>query len=167
MSLLPSDHRHQTGRSRRPRGDHLPYAPRLGAVFAPVNAVLGTELAQLLHGTDWREHQEREVREALGSPSTTFWVAETGGAVTGFVAARVVDPRRPIGEVYIVGVDPPAQRAGLGTALTEHAAGWLRDQGMRVAYISTGGDAGHAPARALYERLGYRALPGVQYVKPL
>jgi ribosomal protein S18 acetylase RimI-like enzyme len=136
-------------------------------VYPEVNAVLGPELAELLHGTDWREHQEREVREALESPSMTFWVAETDGAVTGFVAARVVDPRRAIGEVYIVGVDPSAQRTGVGAALTEHATGWLRDQGMRVAYISTGGDPAHAPARALYERLGYRALPGVQYFKAL
>jgi hypothetical protein len=34
------------------------------------------------------------------------WVSGTHGTLTGFVAARVVDPRRAIGEVYILGVDP-------------------------------------------------------------
>ena len=136
-------------------------------VFASVNAALGSELAELLHGQDWREHQEREVREALDSASMQVWVSETDGVLTGFVAARVVDSGRAIGEVYILGVDPRAQGTGVGAALTGHAASRLRDQGMRVAYISTGGDPGHAPARRLYERLGYHALPGVQYFKPL
>lgn len=136
-------------------------------VYASVNAALGPELAELLHGVDWRDHQEREVREALDTPSMNVWVSERDGAVTGFVAARVVDPGRAIGEVYIVGVDPATQGTGLGTALTDHATAWLREQGMRVAYISTGADPGHAPARRLYERLGYHGLAGVQYFKPL
>ncbi len=136
-------------------------------VYASVNGVLGPDLAQLLHGTDWREHQTMEVREALGSPTMHLWVSEADGAVTGFVGARVVDPRRLIGEVYILGVDPAAQRQGIGAALTEHAAQWLRDEGMRVATISTGGDPAHAPARALYDALGYAPLPGVQYFRVL
>jgi GNAT superfamily N-acetyltransferase len=69
--------------------------------------------------------------------------------------------------VYVVGVDPAAHRRGIGAALTEHATQWLRDEGMLVATISTGGDPGHAPARALYDSLGYRPLPGVQYFKAL
>ena len=32
------------------------------------------------------------------------------------------------------------------------AVDWLREVGCSVALISTGGDEGHAPARALYER---------------
>ncbi len=136
-------------------------------VYASVNGVLGPELAQRLHGTDWRDHQTLEVREALASPAMHFWVSEADGAVAGFVGARIVDPRRLIGEVYIVGVDPAAQRRGIGAALTEHAAQWLRGEGMQVAAISTGGDPGHAAARALYDSLGYRPLVGVQYFKAL
>jgi len=137
-------------------------------VFPSVNDVLGPELAMLLHGQDWREHQSREVREALASASTQVWVAEADATLVGFAGARVVDLERLIGEVYIVGVDPGAQHQGVGTTLTEHHAGqWLREQGMRVALISTGGDSGHLPARRLYERLGYRLFPSAQYFKVL
>jgi hypothetical protein len=38
---------------------------------------------------------------------------------------------------------------------------------MRVAVIGTGGDPGHAPARRLYERSGYRPFPVVQFYKEL
>lgn len=136
-------------------------------VFASVNDVLGPELATLLHGVDWREHQAREVREILGADGTRAWLAELDGTLAGFAAARVVDPRRQIGEVVIVGVDPDAQRHGVGTALTDRATDWLRDQGMRVAYLGTGGDPGHAPARRLYDSLGFRALPSAHYFKAL
>jgi GNAT superfamily N-acetyltransferase len=67
----------------------------------------------------------------------------------------------------MLAVDPPHQRAGIGRALTEHATTTLRDAGMRVAFLSTGGDPGHAPARALYEHSGYRLFPSAQYFKAL
>jgi ribosomal protein S18 acetylase RimI-like enzyme len=136
-------------------------------VFESVGEVLGEELTTLLHGVDWREHQAREVRAALANASQRAWVASTEGRIVGFVAAAVVDERRLIGEITMVAVDPDAQNRGIGGALTEHAAGWLRDQGMRVALIATGGDGGHAPARRVYERLGFRPLAGVQYFRAL
>lgn len=40
----------------------------------------------------------------------------------------------------------------------------MHAQGMDIAAVGTGGDAGHGPARALYESLGYAALPGVRYL---
>jgi len=138
-----------------------------GPVFAAVNAVLGQELAWRLHGEDWRTYHAVELREILDAESTVTWVAEVDGRVVGFAAARVVDPDRRIGEVRIVGVDPTAQRAGIGAALTKHAERWLRDQGMAVAFVGTGGDPGHAPARGLYEALGYRPFPIVQFYKAL
>jgi GNAT superfamily N-acetyltransferase len=136
-------------------------------VYAAVNTLLGRELAMLLHGQDWREHQVREVRAILAAGTAQTWVAELDGVVVGFTAARVVDADRRIGEVVIVGVDPDAQRRGVGTLLTKHATAWLGDQAMRVAYLGTGGDPGHAPARLLYESLGFRRFPIAQYYKAL
>jgi hypothetical protein len=43
----------------------------------------------------------------------------------------------------------------------------LRDQGILVAYIATGGDSGRAPARRLYETLSYRVLPSAQCFKAI
>lgn len=67
----------------------------------------------------------------------------------------------------MVAVDPAHQRQGLGRALTDRAGECLRRAGMRLALVGTGGDAGHAPARRLYERAGYRLLPAAQYFKAL
>jgi GNAT superfamily N-acetyltransferase len=134
-------------------------------VFASVNAVLGSELARSLHGEDWRTHHAADVASILAG--MTAWVAVRGEAMVGFAAARVVDPGRRIGEVHIVGVDPRAQRTGVGAALVRHAEDWLREQDMTVVFIGTGGDPGHAPARSLYASLGYRPFPVIQHYKRL
>jgi ribosomal protein S18 acetylase RimI-like enzyme len=159
-----------TIRSARPE-DHemlLALASRAWEpVFASVNEVLGGELARLLHGEDWRNHHAAETREILDSDSIKTWVADVDGKNVGFVAARVVDHGRRIGEIRIVGVDPAAQRKGIGRALVRHAEVWLHEQGMAVACVDTGGDPGHEPARNLYESLGYRLFPSAQYFRVL
>jgi hypothetical protein len=47
------------------------------------------------------------------------------------------------------------------------AFGAMRDLGAEVAVIGTGGDAFHAPARALYESLGCTMLPAAVYYRQL
>jgi hypothetical protein len=38
---------------------------------------------------------------------------------------------------------------------------------MVVAMVETGGDAGHAPARRVYEQAGFRLLPISRYFREL
>jgi mycothiol synthase len=59
----------------------------------------------------------------------------------------------PIGEVYVVGVDPDHQRRGLGRALTVAGLGYLRDRGLGEAMLYVEGD--NEPAKAVYRRLGF------------
>jgi GNAT superfamily N-acetyltransferase len=134
-------------------------------VFASVAVVLGDELDTRLHGEDWRAYQAEDVRATLEAGRS--WIAERDGTAAGFAVALIADADRGLGEVVMLAVDPAAQRHGVGRALTDHATDWLRAQGMRVAMIGTGGDPGHAPARRLYERAGYRALPIARYFKAL
>jgi ribosomal protein S18 acetylase RimI-like enzyme len=136
-------------------------------VFESVDGVLGEALSKLLHGDDWRVHQAGEVRETLADASQSVWVAEVAEQVVGFAAARAVDRPRLIGEITMLAVDPAAQRRGVGKALTDRAAKWLCDQGMRVAIVETGGEAGHAPARRVYEQAGFRVLPIARYFREL
>jgi GNAT superfamily N-acetyltransferase len=56
-------------------------------------------------------------------------------------------------------VDPLVQRQGIGTALTSFAVQQLRDAGMRLAVVGTGGDPGHAPARRVYEKPASSVCP--------
>ena len=86
--------------------------------------------------------------------------------MAGFVAAQA-DAERLIGEIVMVAVDPGWQGQGLGGELTEFGTEWLRQQGMRVAMVETGGDPGHAAARRVYERAGYQLLPVARYFRNL
>jgi GNAT superfamily N-acetyltransferase len=136
-------------------------------VFRSVNDILGPELATLLHGADWRAYQASDVRATLSSASNRAWIAEIGDEIVGFASATIIDQERRLGEITMVAVDPSAQENGVGGAVTEHATAWLRDRGMLVAMIATGADPGHAPARRVYERLGFRQLPSAQYFRAL
>jgi lincosamide nucleotidyltransferase A/C/D/E len=135
--------------------------------YASMEAVLGDELSRRLHGEDWRAYQARSVIEAVTESANHSWVADRHGRICGFVVAAVVDPGRGLGEIAMLAVDPAAQGHGVGRALTDHATDWLRAVGMRVAMIGTGGDAGHAAARRLYERAGYSPMPMARYFKAL
>jgi len=134
-------------------------------VFASMEEVLGPELSTRMHG-DWRVYQAQAVRDTLANPAAHVWVAAADATVVGFVAATL-DREPGMGEIWMLAVDPDHQERGVGLALTEHATQWLRDSGMRVAMVETGGDAGHAPARRVYENAAYTALPVVRYFKAL
>jgi ribosomal protein S18 acetylase RimI-like enzyme len=67
------------------------------------------------------------------------------------------------GEVVVIAVHPGARNLGVGRALLERAVTDLRDREVPVIMVETGGDEGHAPARALYESAGFTRLPIAQY----
>jgi ribosomal protein S18 acetylase RimI-like enzyme len=71
------------------------------------------------------------------------------------------------GEIHMIAVDPGHQHAGVGTALMQQALAAAEAHGVDLAVVATGGDPGHAPARALYERFGFRPLPGVRYYREM
>lgn len=78
------------------------------------------------------------------------------------------DTSRPAhGEIDIIAVDTAHRGAGIGTALMEHAMSQMRADGMGFVELGTGGDDFHAPARRLYESLGFYALPTAAYLRSL
>ncbi|AHY46385.1 Acetyltransferase (GNAT) family [Rubrobacter radiotolerans] len=135
-------------------------------VFASLERVLGSEVFLRQH-PDWREDQRRVVEEVLAEKGDRVWVAEADGGVVGFVAIELHHPERDMGETSILAVDPDHQGSGVGSALTDYALERLREAGMRVATVETGGDPGHAPARRTYEKAGYVKLPVTRYFKNL
>jgi ribosomal protein S18 acetylase RimI-like enzyme len=133
--------------------------------WAPVHESMAEVLGPDIHPhvyPDWRASQEADVRQACAEQLAS--VAVAGGRIVGFVAVQIEGPGQP-GEIFMIAVDPAAQRSGVGRSLTEHAIGQIRDAGCTVAVVGTGGDPGHAPARALYEATGFTALPIVNYYR--
>lgn len=118
------------------------------------------------HG-DWRADYRRQVAE-LHDPDRHRYVAvaEIDDAIAGYVA-WTVDPARRNGSITHLAVAAEHRRRHAGTALCEHAFGELRAAGAEVVEIGTGGDPFHAPARALYERLGCTRLPVAVYYRQL
>jgi ribosomal protein S18 acetylase RimI-like enzyme len=95
------------------------------------------------------------------------FVAVADGRPVGFVAVALDAFHEGMGVIDIIGVDPEYQRRGIASELTEHALDHMRRCGMDVAAVETGGDAGHAPARAAYEAIGFTLLPVARYLKLL
>lgn len=83
-------------------------------------------------------------------------VARDSGRLLGFHWTKVhghPQHHDPIGEVYVVGVDPDAQGSGLGRALTVAGLRYLRGQGLAQAMLYV--DESNAGAVALYNGLGF------------
>ena len=135
-------------------------------VFTSLERVLGSEIFRRQH-PDWREGQRRAVEEVCAADRGRVWVAEVDARAVGFVAVELDHPERSMGEISMLAVDPDHQGGGIGTALTEFALDRLKDAGMTVAMVETGGDPGHAAARRTYEKAGYVQLPIARYFKNL
>jgi ribosomal protein S18 acetylase RimI-like enzyme len=128
--------------------------------------MLGSPLDRLATPS-WVAHHEAVVREVCDAKETTVVVAEGGsGELVGFVAHRVhhpTDGMSTYGEIVVIAVDPGARSRGIGRMLLDRAVADLHDSRVPVIMVETGGDEGHAPARALYESAGFTRLPLAQY----
>jgi mycothiol synthase len=90
---------------------------------------------------------ERESDGALVGFHWTKVHGRTGGA------AGEEHDHGPIGEVYVLGIDPSAQRRGLGAALTVAGLEHLRARGLSQVMLYV--DESNTSAFRLYERLGF------------
>ena len=125
-------------------------------IFASVQAVLGDEIFLRLH-PDWRTSQAETVRSICTNDERDVYVAVVGARPVGFVAVALNVFHERMGVIEIIGVDPDYQRRGIGARLSEFAADHMRRRGMDIAVVETGGDPGHAPARALYGKWASRS----------
>ena len=80
---------------------------------------------------------------------------------------NTADPRQPgpVGEIYVLGVDPESPVRGLGTPLTVAGLNYLADRGLSTVMLYA--EADNAPALKLYRRFGFStAVSNVMYARP-
>ena len=97
-----------------------------------------------------------------------FFLAERDGHLAGFHWTKIHKPEaaqpeagqpeagrpgEPVGEVYVVGVDPAEQGTGLGRALTLAGLRYLRERELPAVMLYVDGD--NAAAIRLYTSLGF------------
>lgn len=85
-----------------------------------------------------------------------FLVAEEAGRLAGFTAFGPIPATAASWDLYWIAVDPGGQRHGLGGRLLAASEVRAAARGCRRMYVDTSGRADYAPARAFYERHGYR-----------
>jgi len=135
-------------------------------VFESFEQILGPEIYAIVY-PDWRTSQRAGVEEVCrDGKKTRVYVAEADGAVVGFLAYEL-HVRDKTGEVQYLAVHPDYQNLGIGTELNDFALNKMKESGMSLAVVGTGGDPSHAPARRSYQKAGYTALPLVRYYRDL
>ncbi|MET1071502.1 MAG: mycothiol synthase [Umezawaea sp.] len=110
---------------------------------------------------DWHPEQGAMSIEDVSHKEAEDWFDPKGfllavdpdGGLKGFHWTKVHDLPEPLGEVYVVGVDPDAQGGGLGKALTVAGLRHLKDRGLRevMLYVESDNEA----AVRVYTRLGF------------
>lgn len=134
-------------------------------VFDSIEKAMDKEVYQHFY-PDWQVEQKKAVEDVCNSEDINVWVAIEAGTVAGFVAVKL-DLESSMGEIYMLAVEPDFQGCGIGSALSEFALDRMKDAGMSVAMVETGGDPGHEAARYTYEKVGFRLLPIARYFKKL
>jgi len=147
--------------------------PQLPELVVPDGIVLRTyagpaDDAELLRvnnaAFDWHPEQggwtERDIAvrraESWFDPAGLFLATDTAAPdrVLGFHWTKVhADEQPPVGEVYVVGIDPAAQGRGLGRLLTLAGLHHLRERGLGGVLLYT--EADNTAAVNTYTKLGF------------
>ncbi len=108
---------------------------------------------------DWHPEQGGMTAEELAERQEEAWydpdgfrILEEEGRLVGFCWTKVHDDP-PVGEIYVVAVDPEVRGRGLGRELVLAGLEWLSGRGLRRAMLYVESD--NRPANRVYADLGF------------
>ncbi len=141
------------------------------AAFAPVFQSFRNILGDQIYAAA-QAHEDAAQFELLRSmlSSESHWrvfAVESSTEIVGFVSVKC-DGERRTGEIGLNAVLPARNGQGIGTRMYKFALLELRNAGMKVATVATGGDPSHQPALAAYRKAGFDVeIPSVWLCKEL
>ena len=98
-----------------------------------------------------------DVRSRMAEPwfdADGFRLHHRGGRLAGFCWTKVhADHDPPLGEIYVIAVDPDFSGRGLGGPMTLAGLEWLSQRGLTVGMLYVESD--NHPANAVYRRIGF------------
>ena len=123
-------------------------------VFASFRSILGDEIYELAQAKE--DDGQETLFSSMLEPDSDWevYTAELAGTVVGFLALQN-NLDTYIGEIGLNAVDPDYSGKGIGTAMYNFAIARMKEVGMKVATVATGGDPSHAPARRAYKKAGF------------
>lgn len=136
-------------------------------VFRSLRDIVGEQIAAIAFAHADAE-QAKLLRNICGADSGHHVLVVTiGDEVVGFVSFTI-DADKRLGEIGLNAVHPEHAGRGIGTGMYEHVMARMKEHGMALATVGTGGDPSHAPARRAYEKAGFGpALPSISLYKLL
>jgi ribosomal protein S18 acetylase RimI-like enzyme len=152
--------------------DDLPALQRIRqAAFAPVfqsfRDIVGEQIAALALADADAEQAKLLDDICTADSGHRVLVVTLGDEIVGFVSFTI-DAAKRTGEIGLNAVHPDQAGRGIGTEMYEYVLARMKELGMAVATVGTGGDPSHAPARRAYEKAGFGpAIPSIYLYKLL
>ena len=136
-------------------------------VFASFRSILGENIYDLAQAHE--DEAQGELLVSLLAPKSGWkvYAAEMDCTVVGFVSIQLSQDTQ-VGEIGLNAVHPDHAGKGVGTTMYDFAIARMKEAGMQVATVATGGDPSHAPARRAYEKAGFTVqIPSVWLCRKL
>lgn len=136
-------------------------------IFGSFRNILGDEIYRLAQEPE--DNKQSELLSSMLLPGSVWqlFVAELSGKIIGFVSIQL-NSESKVGEIGLNAIHPDHSGKGIGTRMYEFAINKMKQSGMQVATVATGGDVSHAPARRAYEKCGFDVqIPSVWMCKKI
>lgn len=141
------------------------------AAFAPIfqsfRDIVGEEIAAIAfpHADAEQARLLADICAADSAPQ--LLVVMLGEEIVGFVSFTV-DADKRSGEIGLNAVHPEHDGKGIGSWMYERVLVRMKDHGLALATVATGGDPSHGPARRAYAKAGFGPeIPSVSLYKLL
>ena len=102
----------------------------------------------------WQERKKKQNHDLFSEHPEWIWVLEQNSKLIGFVTFKI-NFERGLGTIDNNGILPEFAGKGLGKFMYRHVLDYFRKEGVNVAFVETGLDDPHIPARKAYEAAGF------------